>query len=214
MGRGDPASKRCRPEWDWREELNPYALTAGVPLANLTAPGIYNRAILFAGTRSPFTYGLEIELRKLAAMDDEAVRETALGRWLKGDPIETMLPEDRPILELLALNTEQRQAVLQGLSAPLTVVTGPPGTGKSQVVISLLANAAWQGTSVLFASKNNHAVDVVESRTNELGSSPLLFRLGKEEHHERLAQLLTASLAESSSPDDSDRLRLAEAGAR
>jgi very-short-patch-repair endonuclease len=88
------------------------------------------------------------------------------------------------------------------LSAPLTVVTGPPGTGKSQVVISLLANAAWQGSSALFASKNNHAVDVVESRANELGSSPLLFRLGKEEHHQRLAQSLAASLAESSSPDD------------
>ena len=33
---------------------------------------------------------------------------------------------------------------MQGLAAPLTVVTGPPGTGKSQVVTSLLANVAWQ----------------------------------------------------------------------
>jgi very-short-patch-repair endonuclease len=195
--------KRCRPEWDWREDLNPYSLSGGAPLASLTTPGIYNRAVLFVGTRSPFTYGLEIELRKLSQTDEESVRDTALGRWLRGDPIETPAPEDRPILELLPLNTEQRQAVLQGLSAPLTVVTGPPGTGKSQVVISLLANAAWQGTSVLFASKNNHAVDVVESRVNELGRSPLLFRLGREEHQERLAHSLTASLAESSSPDDS-----------
>ena len=68
---------------------------------------------------------------------------------------------------------------MQGLSAPLTVVTGPPGTGKSQVVISLLANMAWQGGSVLFASKNNHAVDVVESRANELGPLPLLLRAGQ-----------------------------------
>jgi very-short-patch-repair endonuclease len=194
--------RHCRPEWDWQEELNPYELSQGVRLAELRAPGIYNRAVLFAGTRSPFTYGLEVELRKLAQLDDEAVRETALSQWLRGGAIEAPPVEDRPILEILPLNTEQRQAVVQGLSAPLTVVTGPPGTGKSQVVTSLLVNQSWHGGSVLFSSKNNHAVNVVETRVNDLGPSPLLLRLGKEEHHIRIAQQLTAGLAESSSADD------------
>jgi len=193
--------QRRRPDWDWREDLNPYSLSRGAPLADLGS-GIYNRAVLFAGTRSPFTYGLEIDLRKLAQLDDEMVRDTALGLWLRGGEAETPAAEDQPILEVLPLNTEQRQAVVQGLSAPLTVVTGPPGTGKSQVVTSLLANHAWQGGSALFSSKNNHAVDVVESRVNELGSHPLLLRLGKEEHHARIAQHLTASLAATSSSDD------------
>jgi very-short-patch-repair endonuclease len=193
--------QRRRPDWDWREDLNPYLLSRGAPLGDLIS-GIYNRAVLFAGTRSPFTYGLEIELRKLAQLDDEMVRDTALGLWLRGGETEATAAEDQPILEVLPLNTEQRQAVVQGLSAPLTVVTGPPGTGKSQVVTSLLANHAWQGGSALFSSKNNHAVDVVETRVNELGSHPLLLRLGKEDHHARIAQHLTASLAATSSPDD------------
>ncbi len=197
--------QRCRPEWDWREDLNPYALSKGAELAALPAPGIYNRAVLFAGTRSPFTYGLEIELRKLAQLSEEQVRGTALGLWLRGDAVESAAVEDRPILEIVPLNTEQRQAVVQGMSAPLTVVTGPPGTGKSQLVTSLLANLAWQGESALFSSKNNHAVDVVESRTNELGVYPLLLRLGREEHHARIAQHVTASLAASASPDDAAR---------
>ncbi len=196
---------RCRPDWRWREDLNPYDLSTGPPLAQLTSSGIHNRAVLFAGTRSPFTYGLEIELRKLAQLDDAAVRDTALGLWLSGEDIQTPSPDDRPILEVLPLNTEQRQAVVQGLAAPITVVTGPPGTGKSQVVTSLLANLAWQGGSVLFSSKNNHAVDVVESRVNDLGPYPLLLRLGKEEHHARIAQHLTAELAESSGADDQVR---------
>ena len=197
--------QRCRPDWDWREPLDPYALSAGAPLAELSAPGIYNRAVLFAGTRSPFTYGLEVELRKLMQLDDGALRDTALGLWLRGENVEFAPSEDRPILEVLPLNTEQRQAVVQGMSAPLTVVTGPPGTGKSQVVTSLLANLAWQERSVLFSSKNNHAVDVVESRTNGLGPYPLLLRLGKEEHHARVAQHLTSGLAESSSADAAAR---------
>jgi len=196
--------QRCRPDWEWRENLNPYALSTEGRIDELTKPGIYNRAVLFAATRSPFTYGLELELARLAQLDDSAVSSTALGTWVRG-VIDSEAVEDRPILEVLPLNTEQRQAVLQGLSAPLTVVTGPPGTGKSQVVATLLANMAWQGRSVLFASKNNHAVDVVESRVNGLGAYPLLLRLGRGEHHATIAQHLTAWLAESSSPDDVTR---------
>ncbi len=204
--------QRCRPEWGWQEDVDPYTLSTGAPLSELSVPGIYNRAVLFAGARSPYTYGLEMELRKLEQLPEEAIRDTALGLWLRDTDIEAAPLEDRPILEVLPLNTEQRQSVVQGLSAPLTVVTGPPGTGKSQVVTSLLANVAWQGGSVLFASKNNHAVDVVESRVNELGPYPLLLRLGREEHHARIAQHLTAALAESCNADDSARYaRLSEA---
>ena len=35
---------------------------------------------------------------------------------------------------------------------------GASGTGKSQVVTSLLVNQAWHSASVLFSSRNNHAV--------------------------------------------------------
>ena len=73
--------RSCRPEWDWREELNPWALSQEPPLAELRVPGIYNRAVLVAGSRSPFTYGLEAELRKLMQAGDE-VKDTALGHWL------------------------------------------------------------------------------------------------------------------------------------
>src|SRR5215831_10076255 len=132
-------------------------------------------------------------------------RSSALGLWLRGESLEAPPAEERPILEVVPLNNEQRQAVVQGLQRPLTVVTGPPGTGKSQVVTSIVANVAWQGGSVLFSSKNNHAVDVVESRVNELGPYSLLLRVGKEEHHARIAQHLTASLAESSGPGEAAR---------
>src|SRR4029077_8579936 len=42
--------QQCRPEWAWKEDLDPHALSTGAPLAELSAPGIYNRAVLFAGT--------------------------------------------------------------------------------------------------------------------------------------------------------------------
>ncbi len=57
------------------------------------------------------------------------------------------------------MNTEQRNAVEAALSRPVTIITGPPGTGKSQVVTNLLVNAAWAGKRVLFASKSINARD-------------------------------------------------------
>ena len=131
--------QRCRPEWGWKEDLNPYALSAGAPLAKLNAPGIYNRAVLFAGTRSPFTYGLEMELRKLAQLDEAAVRDTALGAWLRSvdGRASRAPPEDRPILEVLPLNTEQRQAVVQGLER--AAYGGHRTAGHGQVASGYLA---------------------------------------------------------------------------
>ena len=114
------------------------------------------------------------------------------GRWLNRRIIESP-PADGPLLlEVLALNSEQRQAVRQALSNPLTVITGPPGTGKSQVVTSILVNAARQGRTVLFASKNNKAVDLVETRVNALGPRPVLLRLGAKQYQRGLAEYLVS----------------------
>jgi very-short-patch-repair endonuclease len=83
-----------------------------------------------------------------------------------------------------------------------TVVTGPPGTGKSQVVTNLLVNAAWRGMKVLFASKNNKAVDVVEARVNGLGNRPALLRLGSSEYQAKLAAYMAAMLSGRVTEDD------------
>ena len=61
-----------------------------------------------------------------------------------------------------------------GLQKPLTVISGPPGTGKSQVVASLMVSAAAAGKSVLFASHTHKAIDAVFSRVNGHYRSPLL----------------------------------------
>jgi len=93
--------------------------------------------------------------------------------------------------------------VRQALTEPLIVITGPPGTGKSQVVTAVLVNAAWRGLRVLFASKNNKAVDLVIERVNALSPRPIMLRLGTRALQEQLAQHIMAIL--SSRPTDDDR---------
>ena len=152
-------------------------MTTAPALGDEQEPGIYNRAVLLIAERSPYTRGLEVELRQLQMVPEAEYKRTALGAWLRHEAFESNLTETSALLEVLPLNSEQRQAVQQGLKNDLTVVTGPPGTGKSQVVTSLLINAAWRGTRVLFASKNNKAVDVVDSRINALGPRPVLMEV-------------------------------------
>jgi very-short-patch-repair endonuclease/chaperonin cofactor prefoldin len=102
------------------------------------------------------------------------------------EPQHTSPAELNALLEPLPLNNEQREAIEHALTRPLTVITGPPGTGKSQVVSCLLINAAKMGKKVLFASKNNKAVDVVEARVNNLGPRPILLRMGRGEYQSAL----------------------------
>jgi very-short-patch-repair endonuclease len=202
-----------RPRWPWREAIGPDALSgAQRPIGGVDAPGIYNRAILIRAEKSPFTSGLEQELRDLGRLPPERYRDTVLGRWLRPEavPEPTEPPPPAPLLEVLPMNSEQRQAVTAALTRPMTVITGPPGTGKSQVVTNLLVNAAWMGKRVLFASKNNKAVDVVETRVNALGARPILMRVGARQYQARLAEYVMALLAAKATP--SEREDYEEAG--
>jgi hypothetical protein len=72
------------------------------------------------------------------------------------------------LLQVLPLNQGQELAARAALAEGFSVVTGPPGTGKSQLVVDLLASCAHAGKPVLFASKNNKAIDVVRARLRAL----------------------------------------------
>ncbi len=191
----------ARPGWPWQEPPETDAL--GIGPFGRAAFGIYNRAIICSVGQSQFTRGLANELDALARKSSTEVADTALGAWINGaahctDP-ETNPPD---LLEPLPLNREQREAVQRALTERLTVITGPPGTGKSQVVTALLINAVVHGQRVLFASKNNKAVDVVEERLNGFGSRPVLLRLGSDDHRQRLAEHLDALRGGRATADD------------
>ncbi len=190
-----------RPEWDWKEALAPAKFRGFGELRKIAESGIYNAAIVVLADRSPFTVGLERELTDLRTVDDAAITRSSLGTLLGASGARTAI--EGPLLEPATLNAEQRTAVRQALSEPLTVITGPPGTGKSQVVTAILVNAAWRGLRVLFASKNNKAVDVVMERINALSPRPIMLRLGTRALQEQLAQHITAIL--SARPTDDDR---------
>lgn len=110
--------------------------------------------------------------------------ETNIGglRLMEDQPVRSTKKEI-DILPIVRLNPSQQRAVCQILEhQPLTVISGPPGTGKSQVVVSLLLNAWASGQTVLFASNNNKAVDVVRDRLERFESEfPIAVRAGAKQ---------------------------------
>lgn len=179
-----------RQGWKWRGVMNPEVLDTAKKISELKEAGIYNKAVVILADRSPYTVGLESELKSLSQLPTEKYKETALGQWLSGAITSSAESSFEDLLEVFPMNLEQRLAISKALSEPLTSITGPPGTGKSQVVANLLVNSFWKGKRVLFASKNNQAVDVVEARVNSMGSRPILLRTGSNEYRDKLANYL------------------------
>jgi hypothetical protein len=56
---------RIRSDWDWQDALDPAVCPDSPLLADITTVGIYNRAVIIPGERSPYTQGLETELKAL-----------------------------------------------------------------------------------------------------------------------------------------------------
>lgn len=184
--------KDLRPNWQWKEDPNPDTIEPNESISLIDEDGIYNRCVLMQADLNNYTMGLEMELNALSKISKESYKDTALYQWMYAEvgeaDIQTIQKEE--LLEILPLNTEQDDAIKHALHAPLTIITGPPGTGKSQVVANLIVNLAHKGKNAIFSSKNNKAVDVVDQRTNALGDRPIMIRLGGNRDFSYIADYL------------------------
>ncbi|MFH1636855.1 MAG: AAA domain-containing protein [Candidatus Woesearchaeota archaeon] len=151
------------------------------PLALRPSQQLINEAILYFGGRMGFTKGLIDELRRLKNLPPYKLESTSLGILFDRYKYE---PQDnkKELLEIFSLNESQETAVNNAFSSNISVITGPPGTGKSQVVLNVIANAVWNDKTVLFASKNNRAVDVVNDKLKAILSKDLIIRMGSSKH--------------------------------
>ena len=76
---------------------------------------------------------------------------------------------EHEILAPVSLDSSQRLAVRAAAAGKSFVLHGPPGTGKSQTITAIIANALAQGQTVLFVAEKMAALSVVQSRLEELG---------------------------------------------
>ena len=179
-------------QWNWKEEMNP-ELFSELSMSDIEDDGIYNKSVLIRADASNYTQGLEHELLELSKLSEAQYKGTALYDWIHSEDFTNEVnpnTDDVEVLEVLPLNTEQGMSIKKALSNRLTVITGPPGTGKSQVVTNLIVNLAWKGRKGIFSSKNNKAVDVVEKRVNGLADRPIMLRMGNGQGVDAIVEFL------------------------
>lgn len=173
--------------------LNARNLAAHIERKN----GVYNAAISVVAEWSGYTSTLRQELQQLQTRKDWA---TTAAAHLLGDGFaqkKNEPPPSEPLAAPLVCNQSQEETLERLRRKPLTVVTGPPGTGKTQLVVNAVANAWLDGDKVLVTSTNNGAVDVAVNRAQKDVSSGLLVRTGNRGVREQVPDHIAAALAQA-----------------
>ncbi|MET9348051.1 DUF3320 domain-containing protein [Streptomyces termitum] len=88
---------------------------------------------------------------------------------------EVQLPETSPMV--MDADASQRQCIAAVLDKRSFVMSGPPGTGKSQTITNMIAALMHAGRSVLFVSEKAAALDVVRNRLRGVGLGDFVLAL-------------------------------------
>ena len=134
---------------------------------------------------------------------------------LVGDGVEETLKEDNVAPELtitpLPADATQWEAIALSQTGKSFVLHGPPGTGKSQTITNIIANALNEGKRVLFVAEKQAALSVVKKRLDGIGVGDFCLELhsNKTNKTEILNKLVsTLALAE-----EKETVRLSEKSA-
>ena len=79
-------------------------------------------------------------------------------------------------------NLSQKTSVINALEHPLTIIEGPPGTGKTQTIINIIANAVMRNESVAVISSNNSATANVLEKLGKYQVDFIAASLGNSEN--------------------------------
>ena len=175
------------------EEVNPLKLSNSKKLTKAMPAGLYNKSLIFAGETTVFNIHLLKDLLDLKNKNN--LEETSLSFFIGSRTVDN----EREITPILPFPSNEYQifAIQDIFKHSLSVITGPPGTGKSQFISNLIVNLFLAGKKVLFVSHTGEAVDVVNSRINEQFRN-LMLRTGKKELRQSLKGKFNEIIADSS----------------
>ena len=77
----------------------------------------------------------------------------------------------------IGADSSQFRAICAAVDGKSFILHGPPGTGKSQTITNIIANALYNGRKVLFVAEKMAALQVVQRRLEAIGLAPFCLEL-------------------------------------
>ncbi|MGL5681946.1 MAG: AAA domain-containing protein [Marinifilaceae bacterium] len=88
----------------------------------------------------------------------------------------------KPLIFPFGCNESQKLAVETALGNSISIIEGPPGTGKTQTILNIVANLVAQNKTIGIVSNNNSAVFNIYEKLNKHGYNMLVAPLGRKEN--------------------------------
>lgn len=129
--------------------------------------------------------------------------DTALHAYCSGNSKDRDLPGS--LIFPFGLNESQLLAVERAFSSQVSIIEGPPGTGKTQTILNIVANILIQNKTVAILSNNNTAVSNVYEKMDRQGLGYLIARLGSTENRQQFFATPVSNSEEILSDSPSER---------
>ena len=107
---------------------------------------------------------------------------SVLALYLQGATKSIDQSERIPMICPFGLNESQMKALKIVFENRMSIIEGPPGTGKTQTILNIISNAVIRGKSVAVVSNNNSATNNVYEKLDKYGYSFIAAPLGNAEN--------------------------------
>lgn len=122
---------------------------------------------------------LDVILEKLLESEDNLLFPFLTGVEFNNSIIDAA---DRPILLFSNSNASQKTAIERALTEKVSFIEGPPGTGKTTTILSIVANLLYRNKKIVVVSKNNSAIDNIGEELDKLDLPKIYVRLGNSSY--------------------------------
>ncbi len=140
---------------------------------------IYNSCVIGMFSFTNFVMWNDLHVRRDEIGSNKIVKSLLEGK-LAWDAQDMRVPDkidESSCLLPITADSSQLYAIQCATRGESFVLHGPPGTGKSQTITSMIADMLANGKKVLFAAEKKAALDVVYNRLDKIGLGPFCLEL-------------------------------------
>ena len=129
--------------------------------------------------------------------------DSVLAFYLQGEiPPSSDNAHSIPVIFPFGFNLSQKQAVENAMNNLISIIEGPPGTGKTQTILNIISNAVIRGESVAVVSNNNTATANVFEKLKKYGVDFIAAPLGNTQNKEVFIESQNPALPETNDPQN------------